>query len=448
MGLISRTSVADEARWRIYNRIALRILPLVLLGYMLASLDRVNVAFAKLQMGPALGLSDAMYGFGAGVFFIGYCLFEIPSNMILHRVGARVWLTRIMVIWGLLSAATMFVQTPTQFYIIRFLLGIAEAGFYPGALLYLTYWFPSYLRSQTVAIMILGTSLSAIIGSPISGAIMRFMDGTGGLSGWQWVFVIEGLPATVLGVILYIVLRNGPNDVHWLTSDEKAMVAQEMETERVAQAAAGIRHRFGDAFRNPNIWCVVVANFCNLSTLYGIQFWMPTIIQRVSGANVFNTGLIAAGLSLIPCAVLILNGRHSDRTRERRWHATTGFAVALVGLTIAGCFPDNAWLALTGLVIANSGAVIVSGTLFSLPATFVMGAAAAAGFALITTIGNFSGYFTPFLFGVLREATGSFSAGFFGMGATAVIGAAAILITPALRRKAPAAGQPILAPAD
>ncbi len=434
MNLVGRTSTPDEASWRVYNKIAWKILPLILVCYTVASIDRVNVAFAKLQMGGELGLSEAMYGFGAGIFFVGYCLFEIPSNMILHKVGARVWLARIMVVWGLLSSATSLVQTPTQFYVLRFVLGVAEAGFYPGALLYITYWFPSHLRSQTVAVMLLGTSFAGIIGSPLSGAIMRFLDEVAGLAGWQWVFLIEGLPATVLGVILFFTFRNGPREVTWLNEAEKALVTADLEREHKAQSAAGIRHRYGDAFRNVNIWCIVLANFCNLSTLYGIQFWLPTIIRDVSGSTIFATGWIAAGLSVIPMAVLIANARHSDRTRERRWHAVAGFVVSATGLLIAGLFSHNTYLALGGLMLAHSGVVIVSGTIFSLPATFVMGAAAATGFALITTIGNLAGYSTPFLFGVLADATGSFSTGFFAMSAVALIGATIILATPALRK--------------
>jgi MFS family permease len=336
----------------------------------------------------------------------------------------------------------MFVQTPTQFYVVRVLLGIAEAGFYPGALLYLTYWFPSHLRSQAVAVMLLGTSFAAIIGSPLSGAIMRFLDGAGGLAGWQWVFLIEGLPASFLGIILFVTLRNGPREVSWLNDQEKALVTADLEGEHKAQSAAGIRSGYGDAFRNVNIWCIVLANFCNLSTLYGIQFWLPTIIQDVSGSTVFATGWIAAGLAVIPMVVLIANARHSDRTRERRWHATVGFLLSAVGLLIAGLFSHNTYLALGGLVLAHSGVVIGSGTIFSLPATFVMGAAAATGFALITTIGNLAGYSTPFIFGVLADATGNFSAGFFAMAAVAVVGAITILCTPALRKtsKAPEAG--------
>jgi sugar phosphate permease len=433
MNLIGRASVPDDARWRIYNRIAWRFLPLLLLGYLCANIDRVNVAFAKLQMSNAIGLTEAMYGFGAGIFFIGYALVEIPSNMILYRVGPRLWLSRIMIVWGLISATTMFVQTPLHFYLIRFILGIAEAGFYPGALLFMTYWFPSRLRGQAIAVMILGSSLSAVIGSSLSGAIMTYLGGAAGLAGWQWVFLIEGLPSTVLGIVLLMRLRNGPTDAAWLSPEERAIVISDLEAENRVHAEAG-RHRFSEAFRNPNIWCIIVANFANLSTLYGIQFWLPTVIQKLGGTSIFATGMIAAGLALIPCIVLFVNARHSDRTSERRWHAAFGFALSATGLCLAGGSGGNIYLTLGGLLMASCGQVICSSTIFALPGTFVTGAAAAAGFALITTIGNFAGYTTPYLFGVMKEATGDFSAGFFAMGAMALVGAISILTTPALRR--------------
>lgn len=433
MNLIGRASVTDDERFAIYNRIAWRFLPLLLLGYLCANIDRVNVAFAKLQMSQAIGLTEAMYGFGAGIFFISYAFVEIPSNMILHRVGPRLWLSRIMIVWGLISAATMIVQTPVQFYLIRFVLGIAEAGFYPGALLFMTYWFPSRLRAQAIAVMILGSSLASMIGGPLSGAIMSYMDGLAGLAGWQWVFIIEGLPSSLLGIVFLVRLRNGPQDAAWLSVREREMVIADLDAENRVHAEAG-RHRFGQAFRNPNIWCVIVANFCNLSTLYGIQFWLPTVIRKLGGTSIFDTGLITAGLALIPCLVLFANARHSDRTGERRLHAAFGFALSAAGLSLAGAAGGSVFLTLLGLVMASSGQVICSNTIFALPGTFVTGAAAAAGFALITTIGNLAGYTTPYLFGVLREWTGDFSAGFLAMGGVAVIGALAILTTPALRK--------------
>jgi MFS family permease len=432
--LIDRASAPDEQRWLIYNKVASKILPLILLAYTLASVDKLNVAFAKLQMGRDLGLSDSMYGFGAGVFFVGYCLFEIPSNMILHRVGARIWLARIMIVWGIVSACTMFVRTPEQFYVVRFLLGLSEAGFYPGVLLFLTSWFPRFARSQAIAIMLLGASLAAVFGSPLSGGIMGFLDHAGGLRGWQWLFLVEGLPATVLGLIFLAALPNRPTDAKWLEESERKIVTDDLLAEQALQEGDGARHRFRDAFRNTNIWCLVVANFCNLCSLYGIQFWIPTIIQRAVHTTVFVTGLVTAGLTLIPCVVLILNARHSDRTGERRWHATAAFLTTFAGMAIAGAFSGNPYIALGALVLAHSGVVMVSGTIFTLPGTFTLGAATAAGFALITTIGNFAGYASPFVIGVLSDATGSFSAAFFGLSTAALIGAAAIQLAPGLRK--------------
>lgn len=435
MKFISRASVPDEDRWRIYNRIAIRILPLILVGYTVACIDRLNVAFAKLQMSSDLGLSDAMYGFGAGIFFIGYCLFEIPSNMILHKVGARLWLARIMIVWGILCSATMFVQTPTQFYVLRFLLGVAEAGFYPGALLYLTYWFPRTSRAQATSVMLLGTSISALLGGPIAGSIMSGLDYVHGWRGWQWLFLLEGMPAVLVGVVVWLVLRNGPRDAEWLSDREKAVVLEDLARD-AAEQPEGHRHSFGDAFRNWNIWCLVGANFCNLCTLYGIQFWSPTIISQVSGTGVLGTGMIAAAMAVLPMVTLVLYARHSDRTGERRWHAVCGFTISLCGLMLCGFATENPTLVLAGLVIAQCGVAATSISIFSLPATFVLGAAAAAGFALITTLGNFAGYASPYLIGVLRQGTGSFSIPFFGLAGLAVIGAAIILTTPALRKRA------------
>ncbi len=435
MNLIDRASAPDAQRWAIYNKIASKILPLILLAYTVATIDKVNVGFAKLQMGHDLGLSNSMYGFGAGVFFVGYCLFEIPSNMILHRVGARLWLARIMIVWGVVSACTMFVRTPHQFYVARFFLGLSEAGFYPGALLFLTNWFPRFARSQAIAIMLVGSSLSAIIGSPLSGGIMGFLDTVGGLRGWQWLFVVEGLPAALVGVVFLAFLPNRASDAKWLSEAEREIVTGDLLREQSLQSGEARRHRFRDAFSNVNIWCLVVANFCNLCMLYGIQFWLPTIIDRAIHTTVFMTGVVAAGLTLIPCTVLILNARHSDRTGDRRWHLIVAFLTIFAGMAVSGTFGGNAYIVLAGLVLANSGVVMVSGTIFTLPGTFTLGAAAAAGFALITTIGNFAGYASPYTIGLLTDATGSFTAAFFTLGAVALIGAAAIHLAPGLRLK-------------
>jgi sugar phosphate permease len=265
------------------------------------------------------------------------------------------------------------------------------------------------------------------------------------LRGWQWLFLVEGIPAAVLGVVFLAALPNRPKDAKWLGENERKIVTDDLLAEQSLLANEGSRHRFRDAFSNVNIWCLVVANFCNLCTLYGIQFWLPTIIQRAVHTTVFVTGLVAAGLTLIPVTVLILNARHSDRTGERRWHATVAFLTTFAGLAISGIFSDNAYIVLAGLMLANSGVVMVSGTIFTLPGTFTTGAATAVGFALITTIGNFAGYASPFMIGVLRDATGNFMAAFFALGAVALTGAAAIQLAPGLRAKRKAIAEPALA---
>lgn len=430
--LISRGSVPDEQRWIIYNKIAIKILPLVLAAYTIAQIDRLNVAFAKLQMADDLAMTDAMYGFGAGIFFIGYCLFEIPSNMILHKIGPRIWLARIMIVWGLLSAATMLVETPFQFYILRFLLGLAEAGFYPGALLYLTYWFPPFARGQATSILLLATSLAAIIGGPLAGAIMGGFDGVAGWRGWQWLYLLEGLPAVAMGFVVWFSLRNGPRDAHWLTTEQQEIVERDLSAS--VSRDSQHHHKFGDAFSNINIWCLVLANFCNLCTLYGIQFWLPSIIAQVSGTGLFATGIIAALLAFPSMLVLILVARRSDRSGDRRRYAAIGFAISAFGLLLAGYGGNNAGFVLTGLVIAQCGVSATAVNIFSLPATFVVGAAAATAFALITTLGNLAGYVSPYLIGVMLDATGKFSIPFFGMAALTVVGAAVIMLTPALRK--------------
>jgi sugar phosphate permease len=357
--------------------------------------------------------------------------------MILHKIGARVWLARIMIVWGIVCVATLFVTTPLQFYTMRFILGVAEAGFYPGALLYLTYWFPRFARGQAMAVMLIATNLSSLLGGPLAGTIMSQLDGTAGYRGWQWLFFLEGLPATIFGIIMFLILRNGPNDVKWLSDSEKQLVSADLEADRAANPE-GPRHAYGDAFKNINIWCLVGVNFCNLCSLYGIQFWMPTIITQASGSDVFTTGLITAGISLLPIVVLLLFARSSDRMDERRWHTVAGFAITICGLVLAAVsFGSDPRLTLGALVLVLCGVQATSIIIFSLPATFVSGAAAATGFALITTLGNFAGYASPYMIGLLRAGSGSFSVPYFGLAAMAILGAILILLTPGLHRKKP-----------
>lgn len=341
MNLIARSTFDNEQDSTLYNRIAWRLLPFLFVLYIVAFLDRVNVGFAKLQMAADIGLSDMAFGFGAGVFFIGYCLCEIPSNMMLQRVGARFWIARIMVVWGILSVSMLFVTTPNQFYVLRFLLGMAEAGFYPGVVLYMTYWFPSYARSQGMAWFNLGIAMAGVIGSPLSGWIMQTFAGVHGMAGWQWLFLIEGMPAVILGVVVFFYLDDRPGKVHWLTAEQNARVVKQLAAQREAQEQAGAGHNFRAAFVNKDLWLLIYVNFALLCGTYGVSFWLPQIVQGLGVKSLAQTGLVAAIPFAVASVCMLVVSRHSDRTRERRWHGTLCNLASALGLAIAAFFHNQ-----------------------------------------------------------------------------------------------------------
>ena len=434
MNLITRSTASTEGQWRLYNKVATRLLPFLLLMYIASYLDRVNVGFAKLQMASDIGLSDAAYGFGAGVFFLGYCLFEIPSNLVLHRVGAKIWIARIMIVWGLVTMLTMWVSSPFTFYVARVLLGIAEAGFYPGIILFLTYWFPSQLRSQIMAIFISGIVIAGVIGGPLSGGIMESMAGKLGLAGWQWLFVLEGLPALCLGIACIWFLDNGPNSAKWLTPLEKSTIAEDLRADAAAyQSKGGVSHSVTGAFGNANVWLLVIANFSNLATSYAVSFWMPQIIRNFGVTNLTLVGLLTTIPFIIGGIAMLVAGWHSDRKNERRLHCCAGLLVACAGLAMTGLCISDPILAVCGLTLAAAGSFAATPTLWALPGTFLSGAAAAAGIALMTTLGNLSGYAAPFMIGYIKDTTGSMSYGFQGMAVIALLGAVAVFYAPAVR---------------
>lgn len=423
MNLISRNTFNNEQDSVLWNRIAWRLLPFLFVLYIIAFLDRVNVGFAKLQMSADIGLSDMAYGFGAGVFFIGYCLCEIPSNMMLQKVGARFWITRIMITWGLLSVSMMFVQTPTSFYILRFLLGMAEAGFYPGVVLYMTYWFPSYARSQGMAWFNLGIAMAGVLGSPLSGWIMQTFAGVHGLAGWQWLFLLEGTPAVVMGIVVYLYLDDRPGNVHWLTPAQNMRVVQHLAEQRQAHEAAGAHHNFRAAFVNKGLWCLIYVNFALLCGTYGVSFWLPQIVQSLGVKSLFNTGLIAAIPFAVASVIMVLVSRHSDKTRERRWHGTLCNLASALGLAIAAYFHDQPVLSLAGLSLAMSGGLAGFCVLWALPGVLLTGTAAAAGIALIATVGNLGGYASPFMMGWVKQSSGHLEYGLYVLAIMTLIGA-------------------------
>ncbi|MGE8406991.1 MAG: MFS transporter [Pseudomonas sp.] len=441
MNLIARDTFDNEQDSSLYNRIAWRLLPFLFVLYVVAFLDRVNVGFAKLQMSADIGLSDLAFGFGAGVFFIGYCLCEIPSNMMLQRVGARFWITRIMVMWGVLSVSMMFVTTPNQFYVLRFLLGMAEAGFYPGVVLYMTYWFPSYARSQAMAWFNLGIAMAGVLGSPLSGWIMQTFAGVAGMAGWQWLFLLEGMPAVILGIVVFFYLDDRPGKVHWLTPEQNAQVVRQLAAQRQQQEQAGAGHNFRAAFVNKDLWRLIYVNFALLCGTYGVSFWLPQIVQGLGVKSLAQTGLIAAIPFAVASVCMLLVSRHSDRTRERRWHGTLCNLASALGLAMAAFFHDQPVLSLAGLSLAMSGGLAGFCVLWALPGVLLTGTAAAAGIALIATIGNLGGYASPFMMGWVKQSSGHLEYGLYVLAAMTLLGALAMYSV-----KPPSARQPQIMP--
>jgi ACS family tartrate transporter-like MFS transporter len=412
-----------------------RLLPFLLLLYIVSWLDRVNVGFAKLQMNSDLGLSETAYGFGAGIFFIGYALFEVPSNLILVRVGARIWIARIMITWGLISAGMMFVQGETSFYVMRFLLGVAEAGFLPGIIYYLSHWFPATHRAKAVSWFMIGIPLSIIFGGPLSGALLG-LDGAGGLHGWQWMFLLEGLPAVVLGFVVLGFLTETPAQARWLLPEQREWLTARIRGE---QQAAESRHRVNvlQALMHPTVWMLAIIMFCCQTGSYGLTLWVPTIIKGLSGFTNFEVGLISAIPYIAAAAAMILIGKSSDRTGERFMHVAIPSVIGALGFVATGLMQSPA-PAMLALAIAAAGDYGTRGPFWALPGRFLSGSAAAAGIAFINTMGAVGGFVGPYGVGYLRDASGSFTSGLFLLAGVLVVGA---LLTILLRRSAVLADQ-------
>jgi D-galactonate transporter len=395
-----------------------RQIPFLFLLYIVAYLDRINVGFASLQMNRALGFSATTYGLGAGIFFIGYVLFEVPSNIILARVGARLWIARIMISWGIVSSAMMFVKSAESFYALRFLLGLAEAGFFPGIIFYLTQWFPRAERARTVAAFMTATLVAGVVGGPISGALLS-LDGGGGLAGWQWLFLIEGVPAVVLGFVVLRVLTDRPADAAWLTDEER--------TALIASLDDGVDRHSGDggagaALRNRRTWLMAAVYFTIPVTLYGIGFWLPQMLKTASaGASDFTVGLLSALPYACGAVAMVIVGRHSDRTGERRWHVLVPAVACAAGLALTPMGSSAVWT-VAALSIAMAGLASMFGPFWALATSTMRGASAAAGIALVNSIGNTGGFVGPYLLGAINDATHSFAFGFVAIAVMLVAG--------------------------
>ena len=411
-----------------YRKVSWRLIPFLFACYILAYVDRVNVGFAKLRMQSDLGMSDTVYGIGAGLFFVGYFLLEVPANMMLRRVGARRWLGPIMIGWGFVSAATMFVEGARSFYALRLLLGVVESGFFPGVMLYLTFWYPRHRRAQMIALLISANPLSGAFAGPVSGAILARASGLAGLHPWQLLFLVEGLPSVLAGIATLLYLVDGPQQAGWLSEKERAVIARDLDREEQAKRSEGASaHRFRDAFRSGKVWLLCLAFFGTQMGNYGLAFWMPQILKDTLTGDPWIIGV----LSTIPWGAaaisMVIYAHHSDCTGERRWHVALGIGIAGVTLALGGIPGISGWTGLV-LVTCTTVALMCSQAVFwALPTAVLSGAAAAAGIAWINSVGNLAGYVSPFLVGRIRDTTGSMALAYFVLGGSCLVAAAVVL---------------------
>ena len=421
----TREVLTEKEQRTVLRSITLRLVPLLFVCYIVAYIDRINVGFAKDHLGGEngpLGIDPAVlgtvFGTGAGLFFIGYFLFEVPSNLALQRFGARVWIARIMILWGIVSACFMFIHGVTSFYVLRFLLGAAEAGFFPGIILYLTYWFPAKERGKTMALFALGGVAAGVVGSPISGALLM-MDGIGGMPGWKWLFLIEAIPAVVLGLIVLLVLPNGPADARWLPPREKQWLLDTLAEE--ARLAAGTRrNRLRDAFTCPQVWQLAFIYFLVNVAGYGFEFWLPSIVKKLSD----QSDAVVGAINMIPYIAagiaMVLVGRNSDRTGERTAHVGVAAFCSAIGFTAAAVL-ENPFLAVAALTLAFAGQKSTLGPFWALGASALSGTAAAGGIALINSVGNLGGYVGPKVVGIITDKTGSAVTAMFVLGGAMLV---------------------------
>ncbi|CAB3802592.1 MFS transporter [Pararobbsia alpina] len=416
----------DKLESLAYSKVTWRLLPFLFVCYVAAYLDRVNVGFAKLQMLSDLKFSDTVYGLGAGIFFIGYFFFEVPSNVLMHRFGARVWISRIMITWAFVSTGTLFATTPTTFYILRFLLGIAEAGFFPGIVLYLTYWYPAERRSRVNALFMMGIPVAGVVGGPLSGWIMQAFNGVQGLANWQWLFLLEAIPSFILGVVTLMYLPNGIRSAKWLTDAEKQLLE-----DRIAEDGAGKLHvKVSSVLSNGRVWFMAAIYFCCMMGLYGVGFYLPTLIKAAGVTDALDIGTLTA----IPygCAIvaMLLFAKSADRLRERRWHFAAAGLMASAGLLIATLFSSNIGIAMVALSLGTAGVLATMPVFWAWPSAMLGGSAAAAGIGLINSVGNLAGFVSPTIVGWMKDVTHSTNTGIYVIAAALFVGACLALFQP------------------
>jgi MFS transporter, ACS family, tartrate transporter len=430
--MTSNSTAANTVSQRARRRIVRRLIPYLFVIYMIAFLDRVNVGYAALKMKGDLGLTDDVLGFGAGIFFIGYFLLEIPGSVLVEKWSARGWIARIMISWGILAILTGFIHTPGHFYWVRFLLGAAEAGFFPGIIVYLSHWFRYEDRAKAVAWFMAAIPVSNIIGAPISGLLLGV--NWLGISGWRWLFIVEGAPAIIFGVITIFYLTDRPHQAKWLPDDERAWIESELAKEKEAKQA---KHGYGvfQALRHREVVLLSLSYFFIVTGVYGFNFWLPTIIKKLSGSSDLRVTLITAVPYCVAFVALLLVGWSSDRTKERRWHTALSMIAASIGLLLSVVAQDYAAFALAMFCLAAAGLYGYLPGFWALPTSFLTGTAAAASIGLINSVGNLGGFVGPYVVGYLSTATGSFIGGVLYLSLSALVAAALIVSIRATRQR-------------
>jgi MFS transporter, ACS family, tartrate transporter len=431
--------MASELETRVLRKISYRIVPFIMLLYFIAFIDRVNLGFASLTMNKDLGLSPTVFGFGAGIFFLGYFLFEVPSNLILEKVGARIWIARVMITWGLVSAGMAFVEGATSFYVLRFLLGVAEAGFFPGIILYLSYWFPARKRAAVTALFMAAAPISTALGSPLSGALLE-MHGVLGLAGWQWMFLIEAVPAVILGVVVLFYMTDRPEKATWLADDERTWLVNEMNAEHAAKSGR-VGHSLWRGLADPKVLALSLVYFGTSAGLYTLGIWAPQIIKEF-GLTSLQVGFLNAIPATLAVVAMVLWARHSDRTGERKWHVVGACLLASAGLVLAG-FSTTVVAVLMALTLVNIGISSSKPPLWSMPTMFLSGSAAAAGIATINSIGNLGGFVGPAMIGWIKDQTGSFTGGLYFVAGLLVLSAVLTLVVARSQRRQDAVVLPV-----
>jgi len=414
----------------VYRKVTLRLIPFLFICYLFNYIDRVNIGLAKLYMLHDLGMSEQVYGFAAGIFFVGYLAFGVPSNLMLQRLGARRWIGVMMVLWGICSASLALTKTPAMFYTIRFLTGSAEAGFFPGIVLYLTRWFPRAQHGRVMAIFMSAIPISGVVSGPVSGWILgHFASGQGGLHSWQWLFLVQGLPTILLGSLVWLVLSDGIEQAPWLSNPEKRELRQAMEVDE-ARRSAGAADSFGAVLRNPAIWMLGLLYFCIQSGVYAINFWLPTIIRSSGESDPFIIGLMSAVPYLCAAIFMLFAGRSADRRQERRWHLAVPMMLGAVGLLIAA-MAHGPVMSLFGMTLATMGALTGLPMFWPLTNSYLTAAAAAGGLALINSTGGFAGFVSPYLVGWVKDATGATEPALCMLAGLMALGTILILRVPA-----------------